>query len=121
LPFTLYPLFFSSNSAFITISRLNAFSAPGLNSALPRGLTILIPATTRGEPTMTATGVIVHICTTGTPDRSISLLSAAPQRVLVPQVEVSITPETPPAFRSAPIALPILLEFSTVVDTPAVV
>jgi hypothetical protein len=84
-------------------------------------LTILIPGTTLGEPTMTATGVMVHICTTGTPDSSISLLSAAPQRVLVPQVEVSITPDTPRALRSAPIAFPIRLELSTVVETPAVV
>jgi hypothetical protein len=112
---------FKAFKAFETISRLNAFSASGLRSALPNGLTILIPGTIRGDPTITATDVIVHTWTTGTPVCSIALLSAAPQRVLVPQVEVNITPETPLDRRSSPMAFPIRFEFSTVVETPAVV
>ncbi len=103
------------------MSRRRAFSSSGPSSAFPRGLTILIPGTIRGDPTITATGVIVHICATGIPARSISLLNAAPQRVLVPQVEVKMTPSTPSALSSSPIALPILFEFSIVVATPAVV
>src|SRR5262245_57148307 len=56
----------------------------------------------RSEPTSFATGIMVQICTTGICSRSISLLIAAPQRVLEPQVEVRMTPVTPADFsRSA--------------------
>jgi hypothetical protein len=47
---------------------------------------------------------MVHICATGISSLSISLLIAAPQRVLDPQVEVRITPLTPAAFRRAAIS-----------------
>jgi hypothetical protein len=40
----------------------------------------------------------VQICVTGILSFSISLLIAAPQRVLDPQVEVRITPVTPAIF-----------------------
>ncbi len=49
-------------------------------------------AMARNEPTSLATGIIVQICATGICSLSISLLIAAPQRVLEPQVEVRITP-----------------------------
>jgi hypothetical protein len=49
-------------------------------------------------------GIIVQICVTGISSFSISLLIAAPQRVLEPQVEVRITPVTPAALRRAAIA-----------------
>ena len=55
-------------------------------------------AIARSEPTSFATGIIVQICVTGISSFSISLLIAAPQRVLEPQVEVRITPVTPAAF-----------------------
>ena len=84
------------------------------------GLTILIAMTTRLEPTMKATGVIAHTWATGSPTLSISLVSAAPQRVLVPQVEVRITPDTPSDLSSRAMSCPILLAFSTVVATPVV-
>jgi hypothetical protein len=84
------------------------------------GFTILIAVTTRLDPTMKATGVIVHTWATGSPTLSISLVSAAPQRVLVPQVEVRITPDTPADLSSLAIACPIFLAFSTVVATPVV-
>ncbi len=66
---------------------------------LPVGLTIPPEAIARSEPTSFATGIIVQICVTGISSFSISLLIAAPQRVLEPQVEVRITPVTPAAFR----------------------
>ncbi len=49
---------------------------------------MLVPFTIRFEPTISAIGVILAICTTGIPILSISFTIAAPQRVLVPQVEV---------------------------------
>ena len=62
----------------------------------------------RSEPTSFATGIIVQICVTGISSFSISLLIAAPQRVLEPQVEVRITPVTPAAFSCSAISLPML-------------
>ncbi len=55
-------------------------------------------AMARSEPTSFATGIIVQIWATGILSVSISLLIAAPQRVLDPQVEVRITPVTPAFF-----------------------
>ena len=63
------------------------------------GLTIPPEAMARSEPTSLATGIMVQICTTGISSRSISLLIAAPQRVLEPQVEVRMTPVTPADFQ----------------------
>lgn len=78
-------------------------------------------ATTRGDPTMKATGSMAQTCAVGMPARSISFVSAAPQRVLVPQVEVSRTPETLADFKWAAISRPMRRAFSTVVATPVVV
>ena len=50
--------------------------------------------TIRFAPTVREIGVTVHMCTTGKPALSISFTIVAPQRVQVPQVEVSITAET---------------------------
>ena len=108
---------FNARSA---MSFLKAFSASGPSSALPIGLTILTPVTILVEPTISATGTIVQTWAVGIPILSISLLSADPQRVLVPQVDVRITPSTPAAFSADPISLPILRAFSTVVATPVV-
>ena len=57
-------------------------------------------AMARREPTSLATGIMVQICVTGIPSFSISVLIAAPQRVLEPQVEVRMTPVTPAALQS---------------------
>ena len=70
-------------------------------------------AMARSEPTSLATGIIVQICVTGMLSFSISLLIAAPQRVLEPQVEVKITPVTPAVFNRLAISLPIRVAFST--------
>ena len=58
-------------------------------------------AIARSDPTSLATGIIVQISVTGISNFSISLLIAAPQRVLEPQVEVRMTPVTPAALRRA--------------------
>jgi hypothetical protein len=72
------------------------------------------------DPTIKATGMIEHTWAVGMPTRSSSLASVAPQRVLVPQVEVRITPDTPPALSSSAIVFPILLIVSTMLATPVV-
>ena len=74
----------------------------------------------RLEPTIRATAVIAHTCAVDNPPRSNSLVNAAPQRVLVPQVEVRITPDTPLDLSCSAIACPIFLAFSTGVITPVV-
>ena len=94
-------------------SRRNSFSLSGASSGFPVGLTIPPEAMARSEPTSFATGIIVQICATGISSRSISLLIAAPQRVLEPHVEVRMTPCTPAAFKRAAICLPMLVAFST--------
>ena len=77
-------------------------------------------AMVRSEPTSLATGIIVQICVTGISSFSISLLIAAPQRVLEPQVEVRITPVTPAAFNWPAICRPICTAFSTAAWAPPV-
>ncbi len=72
------------------------------------------------EPTIWATGVMAQIWTTGIPIFSISFVSVAPQRVLVPQVEVRITPDTPSAFSSWAICRPSPSITSTMLATPVV-
>jgi hypothetical protein len=67
----------------------------------------------RIEPTSFATGIIVQICVTGISSFSISLLIAAPQRVLEPHVEVRMTPVTPAALRRAAIPCPMVVALST--------
>jgi hypothetical protein len=101
-------------------SRRNSFSLSGASSGFPVGLTIPPEAMARSEPTSFATGIIVQICATGISSRSISLLIAAPQRVLEPHVEVRMTPCTPAAFKRAAICLPMLVEFSTAAWAPPV-
>ena len=78
------------------------------------------PVMTRFEPTINATGVIVVTWAVGIPALSISTAIAAPQRVLVPQVEVKITPSTPSVLSCSAMLRPILLAFSRVVAAPVV-
>ena len=82
----------------------------------------MMPAagTIRLAPTITATGVIVETCTVGSPARSSSLAIAAPQRVLVPQVEVRMTASTPASRSFAAISLPMRALWASVVATPTV-
>ena len=103
-----------------TRSRRNSFSFSGGKSGFPVGLTIPPEAMARSEPTSFATGIIVQICTTGICSRSISLLIAAPQRVLEPQVEVRMTPVTPADFSRSAMLWPMRVAFSTAAWAPPV-
>jgi hypothetical protein len=107
--------------ALFRIVLRNSFSSLGSRSALPKGFTILLPAMILFDPTMKATGIMEQTWAVGIPARSNSLESVAPQRVLVPQVDVRITPETDSALSSAAICFPILIIVSTTLATPAVV
>jgi hypothetical protein len=55
----------------------------------------------------------VQIWVTGISSFSISLLIAAPQRVLEPQVDVRITPVTPAALSRAAMSWPMRVALST--------
>jgi len=79
------------------------------------------PGTIRLEPIIRAIGVIVVIWTVGIPFRSSSLVITAPQRVLVPQVEVRMTVSTPLSFIAATMPWAIFFAFANDVATPAVV
>ena len=70
----------------------NCCSSNGSRSAFPRGFTILLPMMIRLDPTMVATGMMEQTWAVGIPALSSSFVSVDPQRVLVPQVEVRITP-----------------------------
>jgi hypothetical protein len=107
-------------NASAAISRRIVFSASGPALDLPQGLTISLPWTILGEPPITATGVIAVIWAVGSPAFSSSLVSAAPQRVEVPQVEVRMTAFTPASLSCRAISCPILLAFSILVATPVV-
>ena len=72
------------------------------------------------EPTIRATDVMAHTCAVGNPARSSSFVSAAPQRVLVPQVDVRMTPETPADLSFVAIPSPIFLQFPTMLAHPDV-
>ncbi len=82
----------------------------------------MMPAagTMRLAPTITATGVMVETCTVGSPARSSSRAIAAPQRVLVPQVEVRMTASTPAARSFSAISAPMRALWASVVATPTV-
>lgn len=79
-----------------------------------------LAGTMRLAPTITATGVIVETCTVGRPAFSSSLAIAAPQRVLVPHVEVRMTASTRAARSLAAISRPMRSLWARVVATPVV-
>ena len=72
-------------------------------------------------PTVSDIGVTVHICTTGSPARSISLTIVAPQRVQVPQVDVRRIASTPSAINLLAISSANFLAEATAVPLPVVV
>lgn len=76
--------------------------------------------TMRFAPTVRDMGTIVHTCTVGSPARSSSFTIVAPQRVQVPQVDVSITAWTPSAISSFAIVWANLLALATEVPLPTV-
>lgn len=81
---------------------------------------MLATGTIRLDPTIWATEGIGQMCAVGMPALSSSFVSAAPQRVLVPHVEVRIAAWTPPDFSSAAMALPILFACSMMLAQPDV-
>ena len=81
---------------------------------------MLDTGTIRMDPTIWATEVIEQIWAVGNPARSSSFVSAAPQRVLVPQVDVRIAPWTPSALSSPAMACPIFFTFSSMLAHPEV-
>ena len=81
---------------------------------------MLCPRMMRLAPTVSATSVIGVIWATGMPALSISVVIAAPLRVLVPQVEVSITASTPASFSLSAISRPMRRLFSKGLPLPVV-
>ena len=110
-----------ASRAFSTTALRKRFSSGGSRSAFPTGWTIPEPGMIRFEPTIKATGVIVDIWAVGNPFRSNSFVITAPQRVLVPHVEVKITASTPSAFMDSAIPRAMFSAFFRDVATPAVV
>ena len=81
---------------------------------------MLETGTMRLDPTIRATDGIEQMWAVGMPALSSSFVSAAPQRVLVPHVEVRMTPRTPCPFSSAAMVRPILFTFSMMLAQPEV-
>jgi hypothetical protein len=79
-----------------------------------------MPWTMRFAPVDSATEISAATCTAGIPARSISWASAAPQRVLVPQVEVTIAASTPASRSASAISRPTRRAFATGAEQPAV-
>lgn len=79
-----------------------------------------MPFTIRLDPTIIATGTMELIWAVGMPAPSNALVNVAPQRVLVPQVDVRITPSTPLRVSSPAMTCPILFIVSTMLATPVV-
>lgn len=104
-------------SKFLLIS----LSSSIVNDGFPRGCGIAIVGTILLAPTVKEIGTIVHICTTGIPALSISFTIVAPQRVQVPQVDVSITASTPSATNSLANFSANAFAFLTAVPLPTVV
>lgn len=75
----------------------------------------------RFAPAEDATAVIFVTCTVGMPARSSSFVIAAPQRVLVPQVDVSSTASTPSSLKRRIICFAVCLLFFMEALSPVVV
>ncbi len=74
----------------------------------------------RFAPARWAIDVIAVMSTAGSPARSISFASVAPQRVPVPQVLVTIAAWTPSSISFCAISLPMRLALVTLVPVPTV-
>ncbi len=98
----------------------SAFSSFLPMLSFPRGLMILCAGTILQEPIDCANEAKAHRWTVGRPNLSSSQISVAPQRVLVPHVDVKMAPDTPASFNSSAIALPIFFEWAELVATPTV-
>ena len=108
-----------SRALRVRVNRSSISSARGRLGA-PRGYFTLVEANIRLTPTEWATGTMLQTCTVGILAFSSSLVITAPQRVLVPQVEVSTAASMLFFLMYSAIALPILRLFSVVVIKPVV-
>ena len=102
------------------MDRRNAFSSFSPMVSLPRGFMILSAGTIRQDPVDCAIEVMAQTWAVGRPAFSSSRESVAPQRVLVPQVDVKIAPETPSLLSFSAMAAPIFIELAELVATPTV-
>jgi len=102
------------------MDRRNAFSSFSSMFSLPRGFMILGAGMILQEPIDCAIEVMAQTWAVGRPAFSSSRESVAPQRVLVPQVDVKIVPETPSFLSLSAMALPIFIELAELVATPVV-
>ena len=81
---------------------------------------ILGAGTIRQDPIDCAIEVMAQTWAVGRPAFSSSRESVAPQRVLVPHVDVKIAPDTPASLSFSAIAVPIFIESAEPVATPTV-
>ena len=84
----------------------------------PTGHVIAYPLRILDVPTDLAISTTAHICTTGIPKRSISFAIVAPQRVLVPHVEVKIAADICFFFKLLAIRSPFAREAATEAQFP---
>ena len=112
----------SSNEwrAFITVVLRASYSALGFASGGARGWGMASPWMILLLPNVCAIGSIAVICAQGIPERSTSLVIAAPQRVQDPQVETMIAASTPALFSISAIARPKASPFSREAPVPEV-
>ena len=110
----------SASRAFSTNWRRSFFSSSADRLASPTTCTIPFPSTVRLAPTIFATGRAAVICTVGIPAFSSSVVIAAPLRVLVPQVDVTIIASMPKRFAFSAISRPIRRVFDSGLAKPEV-
>jgi len=110
----------SALRALSMMDRRNVFSSVSPMFSLPRGLIILGAGTILRDPIDCAMEVMAQTWAVGSPAFSSSRVSVAPQRVLVPHVDVRIAPDTPAFLRLSAMAVPILIELAELVATPVV-
>ena len=98
------------------------FESPrsGPSDGSPTGWSTLTPGTMRLEPVDSATEMRAATWTAGMPALSISCASAAPQRVLVPQVEVTMAASTPCSRSASAISRPTRRALATGAEQPGV-
>ncbi len=100
--------------------RRQASSSSGERVGSPTGWGMRPEARMRFAPAFCAIDVMAVSSTAGSPARSISLASVAPQRVPVPQVLVTMAAWTPSAMSCLAMALPMADAFVTLVPVPTV-
>lgn len=109
-----------ASSALTTMRRRRAFSWLGGKFGLPTTLVIEYPGTILGTPIISGTSGMAEIMATGIPSPSRILLTVAPQRLQVPQEEVSMTACTLRSFNVSSISMANCSALATGVRLPTV-